>query len=264
MDDSLQIVVETQTKKDIEKCIVCQKGKDNKGSTKLTSTPSGRTSLIECSNFYQDNLLEGVEELDKIKYHLKPCFANYVKRKKRAEKKRDNENNGRESTPDNEASTSEKTQQEVRSSKRSKLDSTNLNDSHCIVCNQAKCRGVTKKFRMCEAKRARLFLSAIKYNKDEVYTRCSLLQNIGDVYAADIMYHKNCLSNYLRKFEREIEEILNPSLNELEKGKITSTFEEFVATIDIQNKACALSSCRDQFEQHLEKLNHKGLFKLIF
>ena len=120
-----------------------------------------------------------------------------------------------------------------------------------------KSKGDVKRMRICEARRARLFLSAIKYNKD-VYTRCSLLQNIGDVFAADVMYHKNCLSSYLRRFEREIEEILNPPLGELEKGDINTLFKEFVETIDVQNKAYALSDCREQFERYLEKSDHKG------
>ena len=101
--------------------------------------------------------------------------------------------------------------------------------------------------RICEARRARLFLSTIKYNKDDVYTRCSLLQNIGDVFAADLMYHKY-LSNYLRRFERETEEILNPPLIELEKGDINMLFKEFVETIDVQNKTYALSDCHEKFE----------------
>ena len=35
MDSSLQIVVETKTKKCIDKCIICQKPKDNKGTKSL-------------------------------------------------------------------------------------------------------------------------------------------------------------------------------------------------------------------------------------
>ena len=67
-----------------------------------------------------------------------------------------------------------------------------------------------------------------------------------------------CLSNYLRRFEREIEEILNPPLSELEKGDINTLFKEFVETDDVQNKAYALSDCRKQFERYLEKSDHKG------
>ena len=57
-----------------------------------------------------------------------------------------------------------------------------------------------------------------------------------------------CLSNYLRRFEREIEEILNPPLSELEKGDINMLFKEFAETIDFQNKTHALSDSHEQFE----------------
>ena len=76
-----------------------------------------------------------------------------------------------------------------------------------------KSRGDTKLMRISEARRASLFLPAIKFDKDEVFTRCILLGSPGDIFAADIMYHKNCLSNYLRKFEPEVEMIMNPPLD---------------------------------------------------
>lgn len=258
--DSLQLVVENQSKKNIDKCIICQA---NKGSARLTSTLKGRQTLIGCSNFLKDDLLDGVEDLEKIKYHPKPCFSNYKKQKERSERKHNLEND--ETVPEDEPSTSEQVVEPVRSSKRLKIDldctTPNIDDKDkekkpCIVCNQMKCKGVDQRYRICEARRAKRFLSAIKYNKDVVYTRCSLFESIGDVFANDVMYHNNCLTNYLRKVEREIEQLLNPPLTELEKRKMSVTFEEFVVTIDIQNKACALSTCRDQFQQYLENINN--------
>ena len=80
-----------------------------------------------------------------------------------------------------------------------------------------KSRGDTKIWRISEARRASLFLSAVKFNKDEVFILCILLGSPGDIFAADIMYHKNCLSNYLRKFEREIKMIMTPPLDSAEK-----------------------------------------------
>ena len=261
--DSLQLVVENQSKKNIDKCIICQA---NKGNTNLTSTLNGRLTLIDCSNFLKDDLLDGVEDLEKIKYHTKPCFSNYKKQKEkqkeRSERKHNLEND--ETVPEDEPSTSEQVEP-VRSSKRLKIDPASttpkIDDKDkekkpCIVCNQMKCKGVDRRYRICEADRAKLFLSAMKYNKDVVYTRCSLFESIGDVFANDVMYHKNCMANYLRKFEREIEQLLNPPLTRLEKRNMTVIFEEFVVTIDIQNKACALSTCRDQFQQYLENVNH--------
>ena len=155
--------------------------------------------------------MDGIEELDQVKYHVNTCNSRYVRQKKRTEDKDVDEEEPEGPTKDEPVSSrNEQSTPETRSSKRLKLDLSNtastsasaVKESPCIVCNQMKSKGIVKRFRICEARRARLFLSAIKFNKDDVYTRCSLLQNIGDVYAADIMYHKKCLSNYLRRFER--------------------------------------------------------------
>ena len=208
--------------------------------------------------------MDGVEELDQIKYHVNTCYSRYVRQKKRTENKDADEGETEDPTKDEPVSSrNEESTPETRSSKRLKLDLSNtastsasaVKESPCIVCNQMKSKVIVKRFRICEARRARLFLSAIKFNKGDVYTRCSLLQNIGD-----IMYHKKCLSKYLRRFEREIEEILNPPLSELEKGDMNTLFKEFLETINVQNKAYALSDYREQFELYLEKSDHKGSF----
>ena len=149
--------------------------------------------------------MDGVEELDQIKYHVNTCYSRYVRQKKRTEDKDVDEGEPEDPTKDERVSSRNKqSTSETRGSKRWKLDLSNtastsasaVKESPCIVCNQMKSKGIVKRFRIGEARRARLFLSAIKSNKNDVYTRCSLIQNIGDVYAADIMYHKKCLSNY--------------------------------------------------------------------
>ena len=43
----------------------------------------------------------------------------------------------------------------------------------CVICNQIKFQGDEDLYRLCEENRAQLFLSAIKLNLDEVYTRCA-------------------------------------------------------------------------------------------
>ena len=100
MDDSLQIVVETKTKICIDKCIICQKPEHNKGNKKLTSTANGRTTIIECSTFLQDNLLEGVEELNQIKHHVNTCYSRFVRQKKRTEDKDVDEGESADPTED--------------------------------------------------------------------------------------------------------------------------------------------------------------------
>ena len=69
--------------KSLEKCVICQKIKDNKGDTKLTSTVKGRNVILECSAILKDNLLDGIDE-ENIKYHVNTCYARYVSSKRRA------------------------------------------------------------------------------------------------------------------------------------------------------------------------------------
>ena len=114
--------------------------------------------------------------------------------------------------------------------------------------------------RISETRRASLFLSAIKFNRDEVFTWCILLGSPGDIFAADIMYHKNFLSNYLRKFEREVEMIMNPPLDYAENVEITKILQELstVRTINIKNHAYCLSDCRDSVNEVLNRQRVNG------
>ena len=60
---------------------------------------------------------------------------------------------------------------EIRS-KRQKIDTTLPAQSKpCIKCNNLKRKEDNKRVRMCENRRAKLFLSATKFFKDTVYDR---------------------------------------------------------------------------------------------
>ena len=126
-----------------------------------------------------------------------------------------------------------------------------------------KSRGDTTILKTSEVRRASLFLSAIKFNRDEVFTRCILLGSPGDIFTADIMYHKNCLSNYLRKFEREVKMIMNPPLDSAENVEITNIFQDFVRTINIKNHAYFLSDCHDSFNEVLNRQEMNGNYFFI-
>ena len=218
----LQISLESC--KDISKCIICQKLKDNKGNQKLTSTEKGRGVIVECSKLLNDELLEEIpdSQYENIRYHVNTCYPRYVRSKERLEKKAEIV----PKTPQfsDEPSRCSSTSSEGRFKRRKLMGNENTSiaseEKPCIICNQMKSRGDTKRLRICEATRANFFLSAIKFNKDVVYTRCALIEKPGDVYAADVMYHKNCLSNYLRKCERELEAILNLPLKSIQKTSL--------------------------------------------
>ena len=74
----------------------------------------------------------------------------------------------------NEKQKSEEEDPEISSpvqSKRRKIDER----AKCIICNQTKHKKDRQLYRLCEPSRANTFSEAIKFNLDEVYTRCSVL-----------------------------------------------------------------------------------------
>ena len=248
-----------QIHKDVNKCIICQKNKD-KGNADLASTEKGREN---CSSCLKDDLLEGIpnRNYDEIKYHVNTCYPRYVRSSKRFEKK--TEIAQIEDLIDELGPSTSFTQNKPTRRRVSDVNFTLPSEKPCIICNHMKSRGDTKILRISEARRASLFLSAIKFNKDEVFTQCILLGSPGDIFVADVMYHKNCLSNYLRKFQREVEMIMNPPLDSAENVEITNIFQEFVRTMNIKSHVYYLSDCRDSFNETLNRQGMNGNYFFI-
>lgn len=74
----IQLKKESQKRRlDFDKCVLCQKIKDNKGDKKLTSTENGRDLLFESSKILEDNLLSEIQEdeKDEVKYHVNTCYS---------------------------------------------------------------------------------------------------------------------------------------------------------------------------------------------
>ena len=94
---------------------------------------------------------------------------------------------------------------------------------------------------------------AIKFSKDVVYNHCPLLEILCNAYAADVMYYKNCLSNYLRKFD--------PPVSTVENSKFHNLFLDFVKAINFRSHAYSLSDYRQLFNEILEKEKVKGDFQ---
>ena len=80
-------------------------------------------------------------------------------------------------------------------------------DRKCVICDRTResCGERTRVLcRISEYDRATLFLDALKFYNDEVMTRCDFLNTAGDVFAADILYHRNYLRQYLLKYNRQV------------------------------------------------------------
>ena len=72
----------------------------------------------------------------------------------------------------------------------------------CVICGKAQHNNESAKYRMEENERATIFLKAASHLMDEVFTRVADLQDVFDVFAADIRYHSVCFELYLRRYER--------------------------------------------------------------
>lgn len=233
---------------DIKKCIICQKISDNTGSKKLSSTENGRSKLTESSEILGDNLINNLdtEKKLKIQYHPNTCYQKYIRQAQRTEEKRKKTTEReREEKPENETKVIHAPQSKRRRS------SVEMANTMCIVCNQKKCKGETKLYRVCVVKRAKQLLRATNYFKDDVHTRCIYLESPDDVFAADIMYHNHCLSGYLLKFKREIESMMAESDND-DVDDVKETIDNFISKLEMTTNYYNLSDVRDDINKMLK------------
>ena len=66
----------------------------------------------------------------------------------------------------------------------------------------------------------------------------------GDVFAADILYHRNCLNSYILKFKHELETLMNESSMVI--------IDDALGNLKLENTAYSLSSVRDHINQKLK------------
>ena len=67
-------------------------------------------------------------------------------------------------------------------------------------------------------------------------TGAAFLGNIGDVFAADILYHKNCMrSSYILKFDREVDQLIN-SHDTVIDNSTKDVFNRVITNLDVSNK----------------------------
>ena len=114
----------------------------------------------------------------------------------------------------------------------------------CTVCANVKLKGDRQKFRICEDVRAEKLLKAVVFFQDEVYYRTSDLQNVHSVFGSDIYCHKNCIRNYLIRYDRAKSKCDGPS-NSLAKNKCFAGLLENIDFALKDGQGFALSDLRD-------------------
>ena len=67
-----------------------------------------------------------------------------------------------------------------------------------VICGFAY-KGPYEKFRISEDSRAKIFLSATVFFCSDVFIRTCDLQDINNLFGADLYCHKNCINSYILK-----------------------------------------------------------------
>ena len=98
---------------------------------------------------------------------------------------------------------------------------------------------------------AQKLLNAGVLFRDNVYTETARMCNVGDVFAADILYHDNCHKGYFNKYQARIEEIIK---NLKMENSVTATDNSFKAQflalgLDFSRSAHSLTFIRDKLNE---------------
>ena len=123
-------------------------------------------------------------EQNQIRYHSRECYKPYILKAERFRVITANND-----TPTNDTTIEDDEALPKRSKRRKCCDS----DINCIICHQKKIKNDEKLCRICEAERANMF----RFNLDDVFSRASIYTNKEQLFAADVLYHKNCMNRYM-------------------------------------------------------------------
>ena len=75
----------------------------------------------------------------------------------------------------------------------------------------------------------------------------------GDVFAADVLYHRNCLNSYILKFERELETLIDVMEDDDTVNESSMVIiDDALGNLKIENIAYSLSSVHDHINLKLE------------
>ena len=206
---------------------------------------------MKLPNKIGDGLLANITdtELVSLKYHVNTCYARYMLSNTYSEKQQQKRPPSEAaSASDAELTTSQCKKQRKNVTKSAANDHRN---KPCIVCGQIKHEGSTSRNRISEPGRAKQFLRTIRFNKDDVYTQCALLNSPGDVFAADIMCHAGCIKNYIQRFQRDVGQPMHYD-EETVNADWTNLFLEMVSTLELHKKGYAISDSRDASNTKVE------------
>ena len=196
------------------------------------------------------------EVLETIQYH-DSCFDTY---KKRAERYKPNpSDDSAECTNSNiEEVSVDIIKSPVTGSQSGSSKSCKSDDAvHiCVICNCVKKNYTIKTLRISQEPRAWRFLAATNFYKDDVYRRTIFCKKPGNIFAADVHCHRNCIGSYFLEFDRDLKKVndLNDNAAEEECDELTNVFDELCSTLDLDSQGYLLTECRNMINEKLSKI----------
>ena len=229
------------------------------------ATENGRKKLIEAAEQVKDKqllklpVLNQHENAFKYRYHVKSCYAVPVlvlKAKRNKDSVTDQFVEQGEAVTQN----SEPDEGTPTRAKRRKRGECN---TKCIICN---CTGkyhqgddVLYRIPVSSLNRARSFMNAYKLNYDEVFTRCSIYNTEGDIFAADIRYHKQCLGRYIKQYERRADLVLKAAEVQLHQESSADIYKEafnsMLQQLNLDQNGYEVSHCCDLMNERLDEVS---------
>ena len=279
MDGIASVKLKKEDTTNIHKCIVCKKGgskggkKSGKKSGKkgsLTGTDNGRSKIISAATKLGDKRVLALAE-ESFVYHLHPCYSKYIKKGERAGE--ENTDGEEECEPEDLETAESETLPQTRS--RTGTAPSSTKKKVCIVCGFKKHQGDIVLNRIETDKRAWKFLAATNFHKDATYRQTILCKEPKHVFAADVMYHGNCMNKYIQKALRQLERVsrynteADNAFDATEKEIVSQVFEKLCSKLDLDSRGYEVSDCCAQVNKSLstfknvECINNRQLKNLL-
>lgn len=237
---------------DLNECIICQK---DTGEPTCCSAESQK-KIIEAARIRKDIVAERLDRIGQksFVYHVSNnCYKSYTLKKTLAKLEADSSTSEELATDGAESATVRiecpSTRAKIKPRSPPATDSVPVYEKKCTICGNVKHKNERQKFRICEDERAGKFLKAVLFFQGDVYYRTSDLQDVHAVFGADIYCHKNCIRNYLLKYDRANEEQDKQSFHSLREKCFAHLLEEIDFPLKDGN-GFTLSELRDHANVH--------------
>lgn len=222
-------------------CLLCQE--KVKLSFVFNPKSDSLNKIKEASSLRKDeisNIIDSKSPESVFKWH-RNCYASYVSTSNITRKtKRDISDQKHEQ---DEVSNTPSSSSLSLSTRRSIIPKCNY--KKCIFCQQDTKKKIKKTYRISEEEPAKRLLCLCRERQDEVFVRLSTLNDTKDVFAADILYHKLCLSLYFKES--------SPEESKYEMPNTIETFEQnIIPTPAITTVETAFARLISEIDEELE------------